>query len=250
MEGSGLLMTELRDRVALITGGSRGIGRAAAIALGREGLRVAVNYRNERKAAEEVRELIQKAGSHALLAQADVSIPAEVRKLVNSVENDFGPVEILVNNAGITRPQPLDQITEQDWDEILAVNLKSVFLVTQAVLPAMRQAGWGRIVNLSSVAAQTGGVVGPHYAASKAGILGLTRSYANLLSHEGITVNSVAPALIETDMVHALPSASPALIPVGRYGTVEEVADVVLMLVRNGYITGQTINVNGGWYMN
>ena len=188
-------------------------------------------------------------GGRAVAIQADVSIRDEVERLVETVKRELGPAEVLVNNAGITRPQPAGEITEQDWDEVLDTNLKSVFLVTQAVLPAMRQAGWGRIVNLSSVAAQTGGVVGPHYAASKAGILGLTRSYANLLSHDGITVNSVAPALIETDMVHAIPGARPALIPVGRFGTVEEVADVVLMLVRNGYITGQTINVNGGWYM-
>ncbi|MFZ0429985.1 MAG: SDR family oxidoreductase, partial [Acidobacteriota bacterium] len=129
-------------------------------------------------------------------------------------------------------------------------NLKSVFLVTQAVLPAMRRARWGRIINLSSVAAQTGGVVGPHYAASKAGILGLTRAYAALLAREGITVNAIAPALIETEMVRSNPRARPDLIPVGRFGRTDEVSDIVVMLATNGYITGQTINVNGGWYMN
>ncbi len=169
--------------------------------------------------------------------------------MVRQVESQLGPVAILVNNAGITRPQPIDEITEQDWDEVLAVNLKSVFLVTQAVLPGMRAAKWGRIINLSSVAAQTGGVIGPHYAASKAGIQGLTHSYAALLAKEGITVNAIAPALIETDMMRDNPRATPALIPVGRFGTVDEVADVVVMLATNGYITGQTINVNGGWYM-
>jgi 3-oxoacyl-[acyl-carrier protein] reductase len=132
---------------------------------------------------------------------------------------------------------------------MIAINLKSVFLVTQAVLPQMRAAGWGRIINLSSVAAQLGGVVGPHYAASKAGILGLTHSYAHLLADEGITVNAVAPALIETEMVTSNPNARPELIPVGRFGSVDEAADVVVMLARNGYMTGQTINVNGGWYM-
>ena len=135
------------------------------------------------------------------------------------------------------------------WDEVVAVNLKSVFLVTQAVLPAMRAAKWGRIVNLSSVAAQTGGVVGPHYAASKAGIVGLTHSYAALLAKEGIAVNAIAPALIETEMVRGNPRARSELIPVGRFGMVEEVADVAVMLAANGYVTGQTINVNGGWYM-
>ena len=132
---------------------------------------------------------------------------------------------------------------------MLAINLKSVFLVTQAVLPKMRAARWGRIINLSSVAAQLGGVVGPHYAASKAGILGLTHSYALLLAKEGITVNAIAPALIETEMVTGNPNARADLIPVGRFGTVDEVADAAVLLATNGYITGQTINVNGGWYM-
>jgi 3-oxoacyl-[acyl-carrier protein] reductase len=165
------------------------------------------------------------------------------------VERGLGGIGILVNNAGISRPQPLTEITEQDWDDVLAVNLKSMFLVTQAVLVGLRQRAWGRIINLSSVAAQTGGVIGPHYAASKAGVLGLTHSYAALLAKEGITVNAIAPALIATEMVTGNPKARPDLIPVGRFGTVEEVAEVVVMLASNPYITGQTINVNGGWYM-
>lgn len=208
-----------------------------------------VNFRAHRAEAEAIAAEIKQSGSPALVIQADVSDRSQVEQMVKRAENEFGPVEILVNNAGITRPQPLDEISEQDWDEVLDINLKSVFLVTQAVLPGMRRAGWGRIVNLSSVAAQTGGVVGPHYAASKAGIIGLTHSYANLLAGEGITVNAVAPALIETDMVRATPGARTDLIPVGRFGRVEEVSDVVLMLISNSYITGQTINVNGGWYM-
>jgi 3-oxoacyl-[acyl-carrier protein] reductase len=130
-----------------------------------------------------------------------------------------------------------------------ADNLKSVFLVTQAVLPGMRSRRWGRMINLSSVAAQLGGVVGPHYAASKAGVLGLTHSYATLLAKEGITANAIAPALIATEMVANNPNARPDLIPLGRLGTVQEVAEVAVMLASNGYITGQTINVNGGWYM-
>ncbi len=169
--------------------------------------------------------------------------------MVARIEAELGPVSILVNNAGISRPQPLDQITERDWDEILAVNLKSMFLVTQAVLPSMRKERWGRIINLSSVAAQLGGVIGPHYAASKAGCLGLTHSYAALLAKEGITVNAIAPALIETEMITSNPKARAEIIPVGRFGRVEETAEVAVMLARNGYITGQTINVNGGWYM-
>jgi 3-oxoacyl-[acyl-carrier protein] reductase len=174
---------------------------------------------------------------------------AAVARMVEEVQKQLGTIAVLVNNAGITRPEPVDQISEQSWDEVVAINLKSVFLVTQAVLPAMRVARWGRIINLSSVAAQTGGVVGPHYAASKAGILGLTHSYAALLAKEGITVNAIAPALIETEMVRNNPRARPEIIPVGRLGNVDEVADVVVTLATNGYITGQTINVNGGWYM-
>jgi 3-oxoacyl-[acyl-carrier protein] reductase len=178
-----------------------------------------------------------------------VSVAAEVTRLVAAVESRLGPVDVLVNNAGVARPLSLEQITESDFDLMVAVNLKSAFLLTQAVLPGMRARRWGRIINLSSVAAQVGGVVGPHYAASKAGLHGLTHAYASLLAKEGITANCIAPALIETEMVTSNLRAKPALIPVGRFGTTEEVAEVVVMLARNGYITGQTINVNGGWFM-
>ena len=239
----------LQGRVALVTGASRGIGRATALALAKIGAAVAVNYKTHAQEALAVCREIKDMVGRAVAVQADVSIAVDVRRMVHQVEQQLGPVAVLVNNAGIARPQPLDQISERDWDEVLAVNLKSVFLVTQAVLPCMRAARWGRIINLSSVAAQTGGVVGPHYAASKAGIHGLTHSYAALLAKEGVTVNAIAPALIVTEMMRDNPRATPALIPVGRFGTVDEVADVVVMLATNGYITGQTINVNGGWYM-
>ena len=240
--------TDISGKVALVTGASRGIGRAIALSLAEAGADVAVNCRADDAAARETCEQIKSLGRRALAICADVSRAAEVARLVKTVEEGLGPVEILVNNAGITRPQPLHEITEKDWDEILDTNLKSVFLVTQQVLPGMRARHWGRIINLSSVAAQTGGVVGPHYAASKAGILGLTHSYAALLAKEGITVNAIAPALIFTEMVAVNPKARADLIPAGRFGAVEEVAEVVVMLARNGYITGQTINVNGGWY--
>jgi 3-oxoacyl-[acyl-carrier protein] reductase len=219
------------------------------MSLAQTGTNVAVNYCSREQDAIQTCSDIEKQGRRAIAAAADVSVATEVTRLVETVEAELGPIEILVNNAGVTRPQAIQEITEQDWDEVLAVNLKSMFLVTQAVLPRMRAARWGRIINLSSVAAQLGGVVGPHYAASKAGVLGLTHSYAHLLAKEGISVNAIAPALVETEMVTSNPNASPDLIPVGRFGSVEETADVAVMLSRNGYITGQTINVNGGWYM-
>jgi 3-oxoacyl-[acyl-carrier protein] reductase len=242
-------MDDLTGKVGLVTGASLGIGRAVAEALARAGVNVAANYLRHKSEAEEVCESIRRMGRRAFAAPADVSKAAEVERLVKSVEQELGRIDILVNNAGITRPQPLEEITEQDWDELLTVNLKSAFLVTQRVLPGMRARRWGRIINISSVAAHTGGVVGPHYAASKAGLLGLTHSYAGLLAREGITVNAVAPALVYTQMVAANPRARADLIPVGRFGKVEEVADVVVMLAGNGYINGQTLNVDGGWYM-
>jgi 3-oxoacyl-[acyl-carrier protein] reductase len=242
-------MNKLRGKVALVTGASRGIGAGCAFALAEAGADVAVNYRSRSKEAEAVCAKIRGLGRRALAIQADVSQSTLIRDMHSRVEKELGIVSILVNNAAVGRQRNIDEITEQDWDEAINTNLKSTFLLTQAALPAMRAQRWGRIINLSSVAAQSGGVVGPHYAASKAGMLGLTHSFAGLLAKEGITVNAIAPALIETEMVTANPSANPGLIPVGRFGTVEEVASVVVLLATNGYITGQTINVNGGWYM-
>ena len=221
-------------------------GRAIAVALAREGADVVVNYRERAADAAGVVREIESLGRRALAVQADVSMAADVARLVNTA---LGSIDILINNAGIARPQPIEEITERDWNKLIAVNLTSCFLMTQAVLPGMRARQWGRIVNLSSVAAQIGGIIGPHYAASKAGMIGLTHSYANLLAKEGITANAIAPALIETEMVTSNPAATPGRIPVGRFGAAEEVADVAVMLACNGYITGQTINVNGGWVM-
>jgi 3-oxoacyl-[acyl-carrier protein] reductase len=242
-------MQDLSNRVALVTGASRGIGAAIALALARAGADVAVNYHRQAQAADAVCRDIGSLGRKALAVQANVSLAAEVKRMVAEVEQRLGQVEILVNNAGISRPQKLEDITESDWDELLTANLKSVFLVTQAVVAGMRRRKWGRIINLSSVAAHTGGVVGAHYAASKAGILGLTHSLASTLAREGITANAIAPALIATEMVTSNPKASPELLPVGHFGAVEDVASVAVMLAANAYITGQTIFVNGGWYM-
>jgi 3-oxoacyl-[acyl-carrier protein] reductase len=243
------LMDDLKGKVALITGASRGIGRAIAVALAQAGADIAVNYHQHAKQAETVCDQIRSSGRRACAIQADVSQSAAVRQMLVCAEKELGSIGVLVNNAGIAKQQPIEDISETDWNQVIDTNLKSTFLVTQAVLPHMRQQRWGRIINISSVAAQTGGLVGPHYAASKAGMIGLTHSLANLLVKEGITVNAIAPALIQTDMVTSNPKASPAYIPVGRFGTADEVASVAVLLATNGYITGQTINVNGGWYL-
>jgi 3-oxoacyl-[acyl-carrier protein] reductase len=210
---------------------------------------VVINYRARQDEALAVESEIRQFGRRCQCVQADVSRKADVDRLVREAEKEFGAIDILVNNAGIARTQTIEQVTEQDWDDLIQANLKSCFLVTQAVLPGMRARKWGRIINVSSVAAQVGGVVGPHYAASKAGMHGLTHFYAAHLVNEGITANAIAPALIETEMVTSNLNASPDRIPVGRFGMPHEVADVAVMLASNAYITGQTINVNGGWYM-
>jgi 3-oxoacyl-[acyl-carrier protein] reductase len=239
----------LENRIALVTGGSRGIGAAVAIALAKAGADVAVNYSERADAASVVCSGITRMGHKAIAVQADVSVVADVRRMVAEVEANLGGIDILVNNAAIAQPRKLEEIAETEWDEVLTVNLKSVFLVTQAVVGGMRERKWGRIINLSSVAAQTGGAVGAHYAASKAGIIGLTHSCASSFVREGITVNAIAPALIETDMVTSNPNANASLIPMGHFGSVDDVASVAVMLAMNDYMTGQTVSVNGGWYM-
>jgi 3-oxoacyl-[acyl-carrier protein] reductase len=241
-------MDSLTGKIALVTGASRGIGAAVALSLAATGVDIAVNFRSRSEEAEKVCAGIRKLGRRVLPIQADVSQSDQVKEMVTQVERQLGPVNILVNNAGMARQIKLEDIAEADWDEHINVNLKSAFLVTQAVLPQMRAQRWGRIINISSTAAQTGGLVGPHYAASKAGMLGLTHSYAALLAKEGITANTVCLALVETDMLRSNPRATSSVIPIGRFGNVDEVASVVLMLAENAYMTGQTVNPNGGWY--
>ena len=241
-------MDDLSGRVALVTGASRGIGRAASAALAKAGVRIAVNYlTNDRKARQTLDE-IEDTGSSGIMIQADVSSSEQVLSMVSKIEQDLGPIDILVNNAGMIRPQRLEEVKEQDWDLIIDVNLKSAFLCTQAVLKTMISRRWGRIINIASLAAQVGGLVGPHYSAAKAGLLGLTHCYAKLLADQGITVNAINPALIETDMVIDNPLVNPQMVPIGRFGAPDEVAAVVTMLAGNGYITGQSISVNGGMY--
>ncbi len=239
-------MTDLTGRIALVTGASRGIGRVVAIALAQAGADVAVNYLERATEAIDVVETIHGLGRRAIAVPADVSLASSVTEMFRAIEHGLGFVDILINNAGIAIFHDIDALTEDEFDRTIAVNLKSAFLCIRAAVPHMRDRGWGRIVNISSGAARGAGGIGPHYNASKAGMEGLARGYAARLIKHGITVNSVAPSLIATDMVHAGLAASLSRIPVGRFGTSEEVAQVVLMLLGNAYMTGQTVALSGG----
>jgi len=242
-------MVQLEGRVALVTGASRGIGKAVALAIAAAGGDVAVNCREREEAARDVAGRIRALGRRSLVVRADVANAAAVRGMVGQITAQLGGVDVLVNNAGIAIRRGVDELTEADFDGTLAVNLKSAFLCTQAVLGHMRAQHWGRIVNISSGAARGAGVVGPHSNASKAGIEGLTRGYAARLVHEGITVNAVAPSLIDTEM---LPSrtATASKVPLGRLGSPEEVAHAVLAVIGIPYMTGQTVALNGGMHFN
>jgi 3-oxoacyl-[acyl-carrier protein] reductase len=238
--------SDLADRCALVTGGGRGIGKAIALSLAEAGANVAVNYREHAQSAEAVVDAIKRLGRKAIAVRADVSEAAAVAAMIANIERRLGGVEVLINNAGIAPHRGLDELTEADFDRTIAVNLKSAFLCTQAALPRMRANRWGRIVNISSGAARGPGVVGVHYNASKAGMEGLTRGYAARLVKEGITVNAVAPSLIQTEMLASRIDAAARSVPLGRLGLPDEVATAVLMAIANPYMTGQTIQVNGG----
>jgi 3-oxoacyl-[acyl-carrier protein] reductase len=241
-------MFELENRVALVTGGSRGIGKGVALALGKAGAAVAVNYRERGAEANAVVEAVRKGSGRAAAFRGDVSLRIDVQSLVSDVEKQLGRIDVLVNNAGVAVARGLVDMTEEDFDRDIAVNLKSAFLCTQAVLPGMRARRWGRIVNISSIGARVGaGSVSVAYGASKAGLEGLTRGYALRLAREGVTVNAVAPGLIDTEMGKPLLEAGvTARIPMSRAGTADEIGQAVLLIVSNGFMTGQTIAVNGG----
>jgi 3-oxoacyl-[acyl-carrier protein] reductase len=235
----------LKGHTALVTGASRGIGAAIALALARAGASVAVNYRERSGDAETVVAKIAASGGRAIAVAADVSQSADVTAMVGRVTEALGPIDILINNAGMAIVRGVDDLTEAEFDLTISVNLKSAFLCTQAVLPAMRARQWGRIVNISSGAARGAGAIGVHYNASKAGMEGLTRGYAARLVKQGITVNAVAPSLIETDMMRGRTDLA-RNIPLGRMGQADEVAQSVLMVLGNAYMTGQTVLLNGG----
>ena len=239
----------LRGRIALVTGGSRGIGAAISKALAEAGAAVVINYRERRDEATKLADDLRKTGVPVITVQADVSMANAVSKMVEVVQSELEPIDILINNAGIAITRGIDDLSETDFDQTIATNLKSVFLCTQAVLPMMRAKKWGRIVNISSGAARGAGAIGPHYNASKAGVEGLTRGYAARLVKEGITVNAVAPSLIETDMMKGQKNLV-SRIPLGRFGKADEVAKAVMLLVDNPYMTGQTIAMSGGMAFN
>jgi 3-oxoacyl-[acyl-carrier protein] reductase len=244
-----------RGRVALVTGGGRGIGRALAVRLAEEGANVAISYRSNDAAAGEAAEKVRGAGVEIELFKGDVSSPEDVEALFNGVSDTFGRVDILVNNAGITRDNLMMRMKEEEFDDVLRTNLKGTYLCTRAALRSMVRARWGRIVNVSSVVGLVGNAGQANYAASKAGIIGFTKSVAREVAQRGITVNAVAPGYVETELTGSLPEKVKEQIreqvPAGRFGEPEEVAEVIAFLVGEeaGYVTGQTIAVDGGMTM-
>ena len=245
----------LEGKTALVTGASRGIGKAIALRLAKEGANIAINFAGNVAAAEEVKAAIEADGGKAILVQADVSDSAAVDAMVKTVVDTFGGIDILVNNAGITRDGLLMRMKEEDWDAVLNTNLKSIFLCTKAVSKLMMKKRSGRIVNMSSVVGVNGNAGQANYSAAKAGAIGFTKSMAKELAGRGITVNAIAPGFIQTDMTAVLPEAvkesMAKSIPLGRLGAPEEIAGTVLFLVSDcaSYITGQVINVDGGMVM-
>jgi 3-oxoacyl-[acyl-carrier protein] reductase len=235
---------DFTNRVALVTGGSGGIGAALSERLTAAGAAVAVHYSANRAAAERV---VAGVEGRAVALQADLRKAGAAGRLVDAVERELGPVDVLAANAGVGRRAAYEDVDAEQFDEMLAVNLRAPFLLARRVLAGMRERGFGRILFTSSIAAFTGGIVGPHYAASKAGLHGLTHFLAARVAGDGVTVNAIAPALIEdTGMLPGDPGELAARVPVGRLGTPAEVADLALAILANGYVTNQVIGVDGG----
>lgn len=246
---------QIVGNVALVTGGSRGIGRDIALALGGVGAQVSLTYRNNREMAEGVVREIEVSGGRALAVRMEADDRSSINAALDEVRREMGPLQILVNNAGMAQEKPFETISDEDWDHMMAVNLRGPFALCQGVLPDMLKHGWGRIINIASIGGQWGGFNQVHYAAAKAGLISLTMSLARIYSDRGVTTNAVAPGLVRTAM-SGPELDSPAgrekvrQIPVGRIATCSEVAAAVVFLAGEtaGYITGQTINVNGGMY--
>ncbi len=242
-------------RVAIVTGGGRGIGRAVALRLAREGADVAISYRSNDEAAEKAAEEVRTAGMRCETFKGDVALQEDVEALVKGVIEAFGGIDILVNNAGLTRDNLMMRMKEEEFDDVLNTNLKGTYLCTRAVLRPMIRARWGRIINISSVVGLVGNAGQANYAASKAGIIGFTKSVAREVAQRGITANVVAPGYVETELTGNLPekvkNQIKGQVPAGRFGEAEEVAEVVAFLAGegSGYVTGQTVAVDGGMTM-
>jgi 3-oxoacyl-[acyl-carrier protein] reductase len=246
-------LQHLKEQVAVITGASRGIGKAAALALATQGAKVVVNYARSSEAAEAIAQEINATGGEAVAIQADVSQSAEVDSLIKQTLDKFGRIDVLVNNAGITKDTLLLRMKPEQWQAVIDLNLTGVFLCTKAVSKNMLKQRSGRIINIASVAGQMGNPGQANYSAAKAGVIGFTKTVAKELANRGVTVNAVAPGFIETDMTHDLQSEEIIkFIPLGRYGKPEEVAGTIRFLAADpaaAYITGQVFNVDGGMVM-
>ncbi len=247
-------MGRLDGKTALVTGASRGIGRAIAVELAHEGAKVAINYQTNDAKAQEVVDEITKFGGTCILAKANIADPQEARAMVKRVASQFGRLDILVNNAGITRDKSLRKMTDEDWVQVIQTNLNAVFFCSSAAIPIMIEQNFGRIINISSMNGQIGAFGQANYAASKGGIIAFTKTAALELAKANITVNTVAPGFTDTDMFAKVPAniqeQIKGRIPVGRFAHPEEIAKAVIFLAADGaYITGQQINVNGGAHM-
>ena len=239
-------------KIALVTGASRGIGKEIALALAHEGYNIAFTYNNNKEMADDVKSEIEKIGSKALAIKADVSSKADVDNMIKLIEEELGSVDILVNNAGITKDNLLIRMSEEDWDDVITVNLKSAFLTTKAVARSMMKKRYGKIINLSSVVGVMGNAGQANYSASKAGLIGLTKSTAKELAGRGIRVNAIAPGFVSTDMTNALSDevkeTMAKAIPLGYFASPKEISDLVVFLAseKSDYITGQVIEIDGG----
>ena len=244
---------DLEGKVAVVTGGSRGIGAEIAKALARNGALVAINYQNSSDKADSIIREIEQEGGTAFAFKADVMAADNVHNFIEEVIKRYGQIDILINNAGITRDKTFRKMSIEEWEEVINVNLNSVYKTTSEVINHMLEKKYGRIINISSIIGQSGGFGQTNYSASKAGLLGFTKSLALETAKNGITVNAICPGFIETEMVAAMPDnvkeAIIAKVPMQRLGQTDEVADTVLFLIKSSYITGQEINVNGGLYM-
>jgi len=248
-------LKELHGKVCLVTGGSRGIGKAIVEAMNRAGADVAFTYQNSKERADAMVTSLNLNGTRVRAYQANVASLEEMQKVIQQVTTDLGSVSVLVNNAAINRDKSFLKMTKDMWDDVMRVNLDGVFHTTQIVAQDMVGAGWGRIINISSIVGQTGNFGQANYAATKGALISFTESLARELALKGITVNAVAPGFIETDMVSGMPEAAlnqvKAMTPMGRLGKPEEIADAVVFLAspRSSYVTGQVLGVNGGMYM-